>query len=79
RNVVQLLLVAWQVAGSRFDSFTGIVGGLCSVPLALVYPMLFHISLFGELDSPRKQAMHWVLLVGGVLSGVASTVVAMML
>ncbi|CAM9721892.1 unnamed protein product [Ectocarpus sp. 12 AP-2014] len=76
--VVFTVLVA-LVAGSRFDSFTGIVGGLCSVPLALVYPMLFHMSLFGELDSPRKQAMHWVLLVGGVLSGVASTVVAMML
>ncbi|CAN0359547.1 unnamed protein product, partial [Hapterophycus canaliculatus] len=66
-----------QVAGSRFDSFTGFVGGICAVPLALVYPLLFHLSLFGDLDTPRQKALHWGLLVGGVLAGVASTAVAL--
>lgn len=67
-----------QVAGSRFDSFTGIVGGVCAVPLALVYPPLFHMSLFGELDTPRQKVLHRALLVGGIVSGVASTVTAVM-
>lgn len=48
------------------------------MPLALVYPPLFHMSLFGDLDTPRERVFHRVLLVTGVLSGVASTVVAVM-
>lgn len=67
-----------QVAGSRFDSFTGIVGGVCAVPLALVYPPLFHMSLFGKQDTPGQKVMHRALLVGGIVSGVASTVTAVM-
>lgn len=48
------------------------------MPLALVYPPLFHMSLFGELDTPRQKVLHRALLVGGIVSGVASTVTAVM-
>lgn len=65
-----------QVAGSRLDSFVGVVGGVCAVPLALVYPVLFHVRLFGSLDEPRRKALHYFLLVAGVFAGVSSTVVA---
>eukprot|EP00752_Nemacystus_decipiens_P008798 g7851.t1 len=83
KNLLRSVVVAFTVlvalvAGSRFDSFTGIVGGVCAVPLALIYPPLFHMSLFGETDTPRQRVLHWALLVGGVVSGVASTVTAVM-
>eukprot|EP00903_Cladosiphon_okamuranus_P013130 g12245.t2 len=75
---VALTVLVALVAGSRFDSFTGIVGGVCAVPLALVYPTLFHMTLFGKQDTPGQKFLHKALLVGGVLAGVASTVTSLM-
>lgn len=66
-----------QVAGDRFDSFVGIVGGVCAVPLALVYPPLFHLSLFSKTDSSKQERnLHRGLLVVGVFAGLSSTIVA---
>ncbi|CAM9305474.1 unnamed protein product [Laminaria digitata] len=76
--VVAVTVVIALVAGNRFDSFVGIVGGVCAVPLALVYPILFHLRLFGKLDTPAQAFLHRFLLVSGVFAGVASTVVAAM-
>lgn len=66
------------MAGSRYDSFVGILGGVCAVPLALVYPVWFHVKLFGKLDEPWQRAIHYLLLAIGVFAGVASTVVAVL-
>jgi amino acid permease len=32
-------------AGPAFDNLVALIGGLCSAPLALIYPVLFHIKL----------------------------------
>ncbi|CAM9753859.1 unnamed protein product [Phaeothamnion confervicola] len=46
-SLVCLTALVALKAGEKFDHFAGILGGVCAVPLALVYPVMFHLKLCG--------------------------------
>ncbi|CAM9672661.1 unnamed protein product [Chrysoparadoxa australica] len=50
KNLLRVLVVlstaaAAKVAGREFSKFAGLIGALCSAPLALIYPVLFHLKV----------------------------------
>ena len=45
------------LAGDRLEQFVALVGGVCAVPLALIFPSLAHVVLAGARQSRRERAI----------------------
>lgn len=58
---------------NSFDNFAGLVGGVCAVPLALIYPAAFQLRLMGGTLSPARRAWAYTVLCVGVFSATLCT------
>lgn len=78
RTAVVLSAAAVAVfAGEAFDNFVGVVGGCCAVPLALIYPVWFHLVLYRDSLSFALRALHVVSILIGITAAIASTAVSL--
>jgi amino acid permease len=55
-------------AGKSFDNFVALIGGLCAVPLALLYPPLLHIRVCANENS------RWEVFLDLLLASVGTSI-----
>mmetsp|Transcript_12088 Transcript_12088/g.18084 ORF Transcript_12088/g.18084 Transcript_12088/m.18084 type:complete len:557 (-) Transcript_12088:125-1795(-) len=60
------------IGGQGFDVFVALVGAFCSVPLSLVYPVVFHLQLRGKFISPTAKKIEIGLAALGILGAIAA-------
>ncbi|CAB1101522.1 unnamed protein product [Ectocarpus sp. CCAP 1310/34] len=71
RAAVVLATAAFAMfVGPSFDNFAGLVGGLCAVPLALVYPSALQLKMMGDSMTMPERAWAWTVLVLGTFGAV---------
>lgn len=66
------------ISATAFDNFVGLVGGIACVPLALVYPPLFHLAICKNRLTWKEKAIDWAILSFGVFGAAAATITSIM-
>lgn len=69
-----VLVIVGIIGSSELDSFVSMIGSLCMIPLAFIYPPLFHYKLVATTTFEKVTDL--VILVFGVLSMIMSTIVS---
>eukprot|EP00743_Colponemidia_sp_Colp-15_P005167 GILK01005561.1.p1 GENE.GILK01005561.1~~GILK01005561.1.p1 ORF type:complete len:468 (+),score=51.24 GILK01005561.1:59-1462(+) len=72
KNAFRVVLVFCTIVisifgGSNFDNFISLIGSFCCVPLAFIYPALFHLRLFPSLDWKSKAANLFMIVMGALI------------
>jgi solute carrier family 36 (proton-coupled amino acid transporter) len=84
KNLLRASLVALTVAtgvslGHQFDKVMAIIGSLACVPLAFIFPGLFHYKLISKRTQNKKVIfVDWFLVVFGGLCFIFTTVVTIL-
>ena len=76
RNTARALLVggayAFAIAAKdAYDNLTGLTGGLCAVPLAFIFPGLFHYKMHPEASKAAKAFDVGLVLFGAIMAPLA--------
>merc|ERR1719188_1735457 len=59
--------VVARYGGNAFARFLSIIGGLCCVPIAFIYPAFFHLRICAK--STCEKILDWLLIALGSLAG----------
>ncbi len=62
-------------AGSNFDNFVSLIGGLVSVHLTLTFPAWFHLKICGDTLARADKAINFVCVAAGCIGTLACTAV----
>eukprot|EP00736_Rhodelphis_marinus_P001903 Rmarinus@m.2733 len=65
-GLVTITAVISLVGRDSFDIFIAFIGSFCCIPLAFIYPALFHAYLVPALPR-RAVALNWIIVAFGVL------------
>eukprot|EP01126_Amoeba_proteus_P062171 TRINITY_DN8413_c0_g3_i1.p1 TRINITY_DN8413_c0_g3~~TRINITY_DN8413_c0_g3_i1.p1 ORF type:complete len:307 (+),score=65.31 TRINITY_DN8413_c0_g3_i1:711-1631(+) len=73
-SIVVILIILAILGANQLESFISIIGGVCCIPLAFIYPSLFHLKLVASTTWSKVLDVIYIVL--GVVAMVASTVIA---
>lgn len=72
--VVALLAITSIYGAAALENFTSMLGAVCGVPLAFVFPALVHLRLVEDIK-PWEKVMDYVLIISGLVLTVTITIV----
>mmetsp|Transcript_35690 Transcript_35690/g.45839 ORF Transcript_35690/g.45839 Transcript_35690/m.45839 type:complete len:497 (-) Transcript_35690:212-1702(-) len=70
---VVFILGAAMYLNAYYDHFNAVVGSVCVCPLALLYPAMFHIKLFSDKNSIKKN----ISLIATIIYGVTAIILSL--
>lgn len=68
------LTVAYLAGGEHLGNMVALIGGACCVPLAMIYPPLFH----WKIQKPERPFVNFSYLSIGTLAGIIASVLAVL-
>lgn len=80
KNAFRTLVVCFTVAvgigaAESFENFIALIGGLCMVPLAFVYPAVFHAVIMKDFVTRLKVTLDYFIIAVGLFCMLAVTAI----
>ena len=76
RTLVVCFTVAVGIgAAESFENFIALIGGLCMVPLAFVYPAVFHAVIMKDFVTRLKVTLDYFIIAVGLFCMLAVTAI----
>eukprot|EP01084_Bolivina_argentea_P307815 532104_1 len=84
KNTLRTVLVVCTAgvslaAGRDYDMFLAFVGSLCALPLALIYPVMFHLKFFWNQKGLALKKFHIFLVICGITASITTVITSLIL